>query len=173
MDKTSELYLAIQLVLVARYKKDAPKAFEYLENNGYHTYKRDTHQFVIRNRATGRELYLTTGYRRRMYYGNYKSMLWENTGNFDFIGYFEKPFNTEWYELQNKGGYWGGTPTQKKFRTLKDAKGMVQWKQAEIDKCKQDINNLMAQLENLTASKCNYQRRLNDTRVELGLRKKY
>ena len=76
-----EINKAIDKVLNTQFKKDAPEAFKIVKEAGYTTYKDKGFFYNVENPKTGKVL-------RTRNYG------------MDYIGFLEKPINTDWQDVQ-------------------------------------------------------------------------
>lgn len=173
-DLREELNEAIYTVITTQYKKDAKEAHEMVSAFGYGIYKYDG-RFRVCNKATSKVVYVCSqsySY-RRFDLGNRvaeqtkdKNSICFNPCRVDFVGYLDKPFNREYYDMRNKS-HRRHSRAVSKFHDLKDAK----W---DIKYYGDKINEIKSQIAHLEDDMLHYARRQMDSEQSLRrLRREY
>ena len=140
------------IVLRARYKKDAPAAFEAVEAAGFETYKCDGH-WGIRNRNTGKSIRMRDN-----------GKVSTNTGyadaeKVDIIAYLETPYS-QWRNIWLYGQEYA--PTKPKLSELRYAKRCV-------ESCDKEIAQLQKKLDEKIKEREEALKKLMKRRAEYGL----
>lgn len=165
-----ELNEAIYKVIETQFKKDMGEALRIVEGAGYKVSKWDS-RFYVKNTTTGREVCLRECYKGYAVHGNGNvkcKFSWDGKCLIDFIGYLNKPFNTEWYKVQAMRSDWRSA-TWYKWDRLRSAKQCIKYEKDNIEKVKKDIANLQKRLENAIRSQVRYEQSLVEVRKELKL----
>ena len=167
---------AIYTVLTTQYKKDAKEAHSAVEAEGYEVYKFNG-SWWIHNSETGRKLYLQSsrnGYSRYIEgNGNGRhrknQLSYREFPKFDFVGFLDKPLNTEWAEMHS---YRHGENRFKQSKeALDSARWMVTYHNGHIDDIQKELADLQKQLIYHTEQKVKAEQKLVETRKNLGLLK--
>lgn len=171
--KANPLNKAIYQVLTAKFKKDAPEAFELVKAAGYDIYKMGG-DWVVSNDQTKRTIYLVYGRRTTCYihhhnkdcYQDYKAT---DLFNFDYAGCLNKPVNKEYYTSIE---YTKLNPSKavQAYEKLKSAKWHVTYHESEEQRILQKIADLQKELVRVTESKMRDRQRYAECRKEVGLK---
>ena len=167
---------AIYTVLTTQYKKDAKEAHSAVEAEGYQISKFNG-SWWIHNTGTGRKIYLH--YVRGGYYsyiegnGNGRhrknQISYREFPKFDFVGFLDKPLNTEWSEM-NSYRFQENRYSQN-AEVLRSARWNVKYHTDSIARIQKQIEDLQKDLIYHAGQKAQAEQRLVETRKNLGLLK--
>lgn len=162
---------AILKVIRTQYKKDMGEALTIVEKAGYKVYKH-AGDFYVRNEQTGKEVCLRERYRGGLkIVGNDCEKChfdYDGVCRMDFVNYLNKPFNTDWYDVQARKTDWR-TPTYYKWQRLCHARNNVKYVEEDIAEITQKIAQLQETLDRCIQEKPRREQALVDVRKELGL----
>ena len=172
---------AIFNVLRAQFKKELVNGeLDYLRRYGL-TAVKENKRFTVRKRGEYiRDMYIYDGINycletfngvRRVEYRfkNAEDMF----AKFDFIGFLEKPANTDYLRAQEYKGtfrvYGGNTPTQQKTHILKCARANVVSNQNQVARLQAEIEALQTRLNEAIRQEKMAEKKLTQIRKEFKL----
>ena len=161
---------AIYEVIRTQFKKDMGEALKIVEGAGYEVTKWDG-RFYVRNKKLNKDVCIREGHRGFKIVGNGYDKCkfgWDDVCRMDFVGYLNKPSNTEWYAVQALRNDWR-SPTFYKYMRLRDARGAVEYNRKEIGRLRKQIADLHATLDKCVADRAERAQKLLNVRKELGL----
>lgn len=174
-NEKQELVDAINKVLFTQFKKDAKEAHKLVESYGFEIDKLDGF-FRVYNPDTCKGICLEGGWKGvRLRYGRKLSdEEWNNHKlNFDLINFLYTPVNHDWYYVSRYRDDWcyPPRPTLAKFYGLQEAKKGFKKKERQIEELKKEMAEIQDKIIELVQDKKDIERRIDEHREELGLKK--
>lgn len=159
---------AIYLVLISKFKKDCPKAFQMVENAGYDVYK-SSGVWIIKNPKINKTIRASEPsyvwensqryYKRFFYHGNSHTVL---NQKIDFVNCLNTPINE--YANYTKDIYF--TKYKLQISNIRQYKNMLKWRTKDIEKCKEKVADAQEELIRAVRFKTEAEMRLNQLRKE-------
>lgn len=175
---------AIFQVLTAEYKKDAAEAFAIVKAAGYEIEKRDVKQYAVRNKETGRILWIEyrTKWNSKAYRDLHITIVHHGTSyynvsqfidksplaaGFNFEACLNKPLNRTYYNM--KTNYYDKSLAHAKYEELKSARWNVKYEVEKIKNIQKQLEDLQKELIRRTENKVKAEQRLVAKQKELHL----
>ena len=170
-----EVNEAIYAVLTTQYKKDVKESHNIVEAAGYQISKFNG-DWYIHNKETGRKLFAHYSKYNDRYARRYAREYIDGNGNakkakisekFDFVGYLDKPLNTEWNEMKSYS--FQENRYSKQAYVLKSARWEVEYHTEKLASIQKQIANLQKDLIYHAERKARGEQDLLSLRKSLGL----